>query len=1090
MEYNKLVEGEALTKDKFKKPSREFGIMPFWFWNGDMEYDEMEYQLKEYYAKGIPGIYIHARFGILDSIGYLTDEWFDRVQFTIDKAREIGLQVWVYDEYNWPSGTAGKQVMDNNPDLTQRYLELVEGDVEGQYFQFMEGTDSRYNDLEQSEPVYACAILKEDLEKGEPKFLNLMSSLSFDKVITWEAPKGPWKMFYFIERQASWYSDVLNPQTTQDFIDLTHEKYKEYLGDDFRKDIKGFYTDEPAMHYFEVARDNYVLPWSKQMFKIFREHNGYDLKEHLPHLYFDIGEKSQQIRYDYFSALTKQYEKTFYKKIGDWCKENEMVFTGHLLFEESLRLHARTGGNLFKHLKHFDMTGVDHLYPRIGTREMPNEHVALKLASSAAHQFGSTRLLCESMGGSYWDCTMERMKWIADWEYVLGVNLLNPHGFHYTIEGERKRDWPPSQFYHHTWWNEYGRFNDYMARLGYTLSGGRHRGQVAILYPINSIWATYTPQARNKIGELIENDFNYMTDRLLRMHIEFDYLDEDVMADCEIKDGKFCIQGEEYEVLILPGATHIKGKTLNLMEKFVESGGKIIANTLLPRYAVEDKTDDFKERIENLFGKCPDILSEEFMNKENKELTLEINEKSGVKGKTILIKGPSLNAADGQDILKEALMKCITPGIEIDSEEVFCLNREKDGHNLFFIINPTDSEIQINITLPENTTPALWDLENGGVKDADVYDIREGRTYMSYKLYPYGSMLLESGRELKNGRVTYSDIKIESCNEDKICGYARLESDGKIEYVKDRNPASKTISAVKPLPVKDLKGKWKVTTDKPNTILTDRWKVAYDNGQKADDFSKPGYDFTNFFDFHMGAWEVQLPEERDEEKYPATLWYVTEISAEYIPGDLSLMIDGFKGSGYELFVNGRKITDPGKRSYLDAQIKQVDVSGEFRTGKNTIAVKLTVDKKSDGMVDLLKVIGTFLVKEINGNETICEPETQIETGDITAMGMPYFSGTVEYEKEIDLSEEFAGKRIILKADVGTDILEVQINGNKIPALLWKPYETDITKFAVPGKNKIVLKVTNTLVNILEGTKQPSGLFGAELVPYDEYEVIL
>jgi len=143
MEENKIVNGEPLSKEKFKNTSREFGIMPFWFWNGKMDYEEMEYQLKEYYDKGIPGIFIHARFGIKNYIPYLSDDWFDRVKFTIEKAQEIGLQVWIYDEYNWPSGTAGQQVMKRDPDLTERYLELVESDVPGQYFTFMEGTDSR-----------------------------------------------------------------------------------------------------------------------------------------------------------------------------------------------------------------------------------------------------------------------------------------------------------------------------------------------------------------------------------------------------------------------------------------------------------------------------------------------------------------------------------------------------------------------------------------------------------------------------------------------------------------------------------------------------------------------------------------------------------------------------------------------------------------------------------------------------------------------------------------------------------------------------------------------------------------------------------
>ena len=73
-----LVNGAPLTRQDFLRTIPEFGIMPFWFVNGGMDYDEMEYQLREYKNKGIPGIFFHARFGILNTIGYLTKDWFDR----------------------------------------------------------------------------------------------------------------------------------------------------------------------------------------------------------------------------------------------------------------------------------------------------------------------------------------------------------------------------------------------------------------------------------------------------------------------------------------------------------------------------------------------------------------------------------------------------------------------------------------------------------------------------------------------------------------------------------------------------------------------------------------------------------------------------------------------------------------------------------------------------------------------------------------------------------------------------------------------------------------------------------------------------
>ncbi|MCF8266243.1 MAG: hypothetical protein K9I99_17220, partial [Melioribacteraceae bacterium] len=71
-----LVDGEKLTKDNFAEPPKAMGVLPFWFWNGEMDEDEMRWQMKEYHSKGISGLFIHGRFG--ETIGYLSETWFER----------------------------------------------------------------------------------------------------------------------------------------------------------------------------------------------------------------------------------------------------------------------------------------------------------------------------------------------------------------------------------------------------------------------------------------------------------------------------------------------------------------------------------------------------------------------------------------------------------------------------------------------------------------------------------------------------------------------------------------------------------------------------------------------------------------------------------------------------------------------------------------------------------------------------------------------------------------------------------------------------------------------------------------------------
>ncbi|MBP5295256.1 MAG: hypothetical protein J6Y95_06000, partial [Lachnospiraceae bacterium] len=791
------------------------------------------------------------------------------------------------------------------------------------------------------------------------------------------------------------------------------------------------------------------------------------------------------------------------------------------------------------------MMGVDHLYPRVGTREMENEHVALKIAQSAAHQNGSPRLVCESLGGSYWDCTMERMKWIADWEYVLGVNQLIPHGFHYTIEGERKRDWPPSMFLQFTWWEQYGFFNDYMTRLSYAFTGGQHVAKLAVLYPMNSIWANYVPEKCDKISAAIEADFNFLADRLLRLHIDYEFLDEDVFADrSDIRDGKICILEEQYEMLLLPPCTHIKAKTLRKMEEFVSDGGKILGDALLPYKSIEGDGTDFTARMEKLFGADPSEIRKNFLASTCTRQELSVH-KAG-SGQTGFISGLGLKAAsrvyqeeaakngtapkegespDAKDpavrMLKEAVLGFITPEIEITSDEVFCLHHKKDGRDIFFLINPTEEPQDFTVRFEGLRTPETWNLMTGEIRKVPVYTFTNGRTEMRAHLEPFGSELyaFAVGTEtlhLMEAPFEVEEVELaasETCGADgcsgneayrklKVRGIGRLTEDGELKA--QMLPCGKEqgctngslrflpVRAKKPAEAISLGPEFDFRTDKPNSINTDHWKVTYCTPEDDVEAITTGRaDLSDWFDMVMGAWEMQLPGERESEEYPVDLWYVTSVCAEIVPDDLLLMIDGFKGSRWTLYVNGREVTETPVRSYLDAEIRTVPMKGYFRRGENTVTVRLTVTKKSDGIVDILKVIGSFGVEkrktETGEAESIVEVPKRIRLGDWTKGDYPYYSGTGWYGTTLNLSAEDLSRRLILKADPGRDVFLVRVNGKDAGTCLWKPYSVDLTAFLQEGENRIELGVVNTLMNLLESSRTPSGLFSAEILPYDVYE---
>ncbi|MDD6199747.1 MAG: hypothetical protein PUB93_00550 [Firmicutes bacterium] len=77
---------------------------------------------------------------------------------------------------------------------------------------------------------------------------------------------------------------------------------------------------------------------------------------------------------------------------------------------------------------------------------------------------------------------------------------------------------------------------------------------------------------------------------------------------------------------------------------------------------------------------------------------------------------------------------------------------------------------------------------------------------------------------------------------------------------------------------------------------------------------------------------------------------------------------------------------------------------------------------------------------------------------------------------------------MLQCDIGKDVLLVRVNGQDVKTCLWKPYTADISAFVREGENEITLGVVNTLMNLLESSHTPSGLFAASVVPYDRYEL--
>jgi len=1066
-----FLKGAPLSEEAFRNPPRELGVLPFWFWNADLKPGELKRQILQFKEKGLAGLFLHARFGL--QVPFLSKRWFARVRLAAEEASKLGLQCWIYDEYNWPSGTAHRQIPARYPHLQQRYLQLLVEDVPGPTFIFLEGYDSRYLEISDGrmKPLAAFAVPAEEWERGTISHLiDLTPNLAFGKVISWQAPPGKWKILYFMEKQAPWYIDALNPESTARFLEMGYESYARALPELLGSLISGFYTDEPAMHYYANTQDNYIIPWTADMFTLFREANGYDLKPWLCCLFADMGENPAKVRYDFWSALSRRYEKAYYRQLRDWCHSRGLLFVGHLLFEEHLRISARCSGNLFWMLRNLDIVGTDHLYPRIGTPQQPTEHVALKIASSAAHHFACARVLCESLGGTYWDCTMARMKWLADWEFVLGINLFNPHGFHYSIAGDRKRDWPPSQFYHHPWWKHYRLFADYLLRLAYMLSGGRHVARIALLYPLTTIWANYLPQRGKPASDLCERDFNYLTDTLLRLHFDYDYVEEETLAKAEVSAGKLHLGEEAYDLLLLPPITHLRRESLEKMEALLRAGGKVLACCLLPNETTSG--EKIGKRIRELFGLDPE---EERRKWEKGWAALETTEnRLPGGGRAVFLRSGGLHQAADEEALRRLLAGLVQPDVELEEGEIFCLHRVKDGRHVYFLANTAWTRKQSKLRIYAPGKPQRWNPEDGSIKPIYHYRPIDGGVEIPLHLEELESALIVTAGE-PDIAVLEGNVCVEAVRDGEIIATGRPSGTAWLRILLGKEEKTLAAPAGDLLPELAIE-KWEVKAEDDNALVLSNWLLQVEGEEAA-----------GWVAVRPGAWEPQFPYEQGPSRYPVQLHYKSRFICQYLPDNLRLLLDGLEGS-HEIFLNGRLVKGKTRRSKLDVNIRELPISAYLREGENILEIGLRTDSPSGGLLDPVRLVGAFSVSEKGDLPAIVAPISKVAAGSLVNQGYPYFSGTISYQAEINIGKEHLRERkLVLEAKCGTDVMEVEINGRAAGTRPWPPYRVDISALARRGKNRLAIRLTNTLTNLLEGKPLDFGLLEpVRLVTYNIY----
>lgn len=514
-----------------KQVESKYQCIPFWSWNDVLDEKTMCEQIEWMHSQCVGGFFMHARGGLKTE--YLGDKWFSCIKACGEKAKELGMQAYAYDENGWPSGFVGGKLLED--------IENHDKYIEYKFGIYDKTADVSYD------------ISGEELKrtKSGANCLNLYI------------------------KYASSTADVLNPEVVDKFIKLTHEEYKKR--DDYG--LKGFFTDEPQ--YFRWA-----TPFTKVLPPYYKATYGEDIFDKLGLLFVEK-EGYRDFRYKYWKSMQALMLKNFAEKVYTWCDKNGYKLTGHYVEETTFGNQITCCGGVMPFYEYEHIPGIDWLGRNIGNELSP------KQLGSAAAQLGKKQAITETFGCAGWDVSPKELKHIAEFQYVNGVNLMCQHLLPYAEHGQRKRDYPAHFSAVNPWVKkDFKTFNDYFSVLGKILSESSEIVNVAVLEPIRSAYFDYKRDSEDFGIKAIDQSFAVLIEELGAKQIPHHFIDETLLAKYGAVKGDALICGKcTYKYLILPKIYTMDKTTEKLLKEFVKNGGKVWLYDDKPEYLEGEKYD-------------------------------------------------------------------------------------------------------------------------------------------------------------------------------------------------------------------------------------------------------------------------------------------------------------------------------------------------------------------------------------------------------------------------------------------------------------------------------------------------------------------
>ena len=576
-----------VTLEDFVNPQRKYRAL-------QNVHDYMSLPGEDYQAKAQS--VIDRGFG-----GFVTnDEWnakylkddnqLSRLNKLIQAAKAKGLRVWLYDEYGFPSGSAGDLVCKDNDDYKAVYLHQIT--VQGQ------GVGQQAVDIPTDfVKLNSITIMQND------KYVQADGVVENGK-IKFNGVQGIWTAYVYSvvyydhghDGYSETYPNLLNKDAVKKFIDVTYKKYCNSITD-FPNAIEAFFTDEPQLcatrNIFTYDLKNPVLPYDYDIFETFKAKFGYDIVPLLPLAFNSQNNEAKRIRSNFYSHVGDLISENYFGQINAWCEANGVMLSGHLLLEEQMYFHAPLYGNYMQCTNNMGAPGVDILGSRVSTY-LDGGSTGTKYASSSAWLNNKDRVFVEICPvDNSEDFTTNHL------DYILGIMT-----FAYFDGGNQVASY-------YTQANaeiETGKaFNEYVGRLGSVLVESQNLNQIAVYYGIDSVAGSYIAsetQSVWKADEFAKVNDKFVTDltRGLRDRgYDYVFLDDVALQKGTITDDALTVGDFNFKTIIVPRASILDIKTMRIFNSLIEKGVNVIFAGTMPSIAFMEQD---QAELETLSKKC------------------------------------------------------------------------------------------------------------------------------------------------------------------------------------------------------------------------------------------------------------------------------------------------------------------------------------------------------------------------------------------------------------------------------------------------------------------------------------------------------